>query len=53
LNLFSNPAAHSGLTDWDKSYLQALYSFDQERVPRIQSSEIVSRIVKYERKLRK
>ena len=44
LNLFSNPAAYSGLTDWDRSYLQALYNFDQERVAKLQHNEIVSRI---------
>lgn len=44
LNLFSNPAAYSGLTDWDRSYVQALYEFDQERLPHMQANEIVSRI---------
>jgi hypothetical protein len=48
LNLFSNPAAYSGLTDWDRSYLQALYAFDQERDARFQKSDIVSRIAKRE-----
>lgn len=48
LNLFSNPAAYSGLTDWDRSYLQALYAFDQERIPKMQRNEIVSRIAKRE-----
>jgi hypothetical protein len=44
LNLFSNPSAYSGLTDWDRSYLQALYTFDQERVATAQHNEIVGRI---------
>jgi hypothetical protein len=44
LNLFSNPAAYTGLTDWDRSYLQALYTFDQERVGPAQHNEIVSLI---------
>jgi hypothetical protein len=44
LNLFSNPAAYSGLTDWDRSYLKAIYTFDQERVTALQHNEIVSRI---------
>ena len=44
LNLFSNPAAYSGLTDWDRSYLKAIYTFDQERVTPLQHNEIVSRI---------
>ncbi len=44
LNLFSNPAAYSGLTDWDLSYVQALYDIDQERRPRLQVSELVREI---------
>jgi len=48
LNLFSNPAAYSGLTDWDRSYIRALYEFDQERVASIQRNEIVSRIARRE-----
>ena len=52
LNLFGNPAAYSGLTDWDDSFLRSLYSFDQRRVVRLQRNEIVHRIVKQERSLR-
>jgi hypothetical protein len=48
LNLFSNPAPCSGLTDWDLKYLQALYGFDQKRVTRLQGNEIVSRIARLE-----
>ena len=48
LNLFSNPAAYSGLTDWDRSYVQALYAFDQEKAPQLQQNEIVSRIARRE-----
>jgi hypothetical protein len=48
LNLFSNPAAYSGLTDWDRSYIQALYEFDQERMPQMQADEVVSRMAKRE-----
>ncbi|HVJ30755.1 MAG TPA: hypothetical protein VNA66_10640 [Gammaproteobacteria bacterium] len=48
LNLFSNPAAYSGLTDWDRSYVRALYALDQERIAPIQKNEIVSRIAKRE-----
>ena len=48
LNLFSNPAAYSGLTDWDRHYVHALYGFDQERVTRMQGGEIVSRIARRE-----
>jgi hypothetical protein len=48
LNLFSNPAAYSGLTDWDRSYVQALYAIDQERDPSLQHNQIVSRIARRE-----
>jgi hypothetical protein len=48
LNLFSNPAAYSGLTDWDRSYVRALYALDQERIASIQRNEIVSRIARRE-----
>ena len=48
LNLFSNPAAYSGLTDWDRNYLHALYTFNQERVTRIQGNDIVSKIARQE-----
>ena len=41
LNLFSNPKAYSGLTDWDRSYVHALYRFDQERDPRMQRNGLV------------
>jgi hypothetical protein len=41
LNLFSNPKAYSGLTDWDRSYIHALYRFDQERDPRMQRNGLV------------
>jgi hypothetical protein len=48
LNLFSNPAAYSGLTDWDRNYVRALYEFDQERIASMQTNEIVSRIAERE-----
>lgn len=48
LNLFSNPAAYSGLTDWDRQYIHALYQFNPERIVRMQGNEIVSRIAKRE-----
>src|SRR5262245_18445075 len=43
LNLFTNPRAYSGLTDWDRSYVRALYEFDQERIESFQTNEIVDR----------
>ncbi|HZF29056.1 MAG TPA: hypothetical protein VE907_08065 [Gammaproteobacteria bacterium] len=48
LNVFSNPAAYSGLTDWDRSYLKALYSFDQERTARMQVNELVGKMTRQE-----
>ena len=44
LNLFTNPAAYSGLTDWDRSYMRALYAYDQERTPPLQTDELVSQM---------
>lgn len=48
LNVFKNPAAYSGLTDWDRSYLKALYSFDQERTTRMQVNELVGKMTRQE-----
>jgi hypothetical protein len=48
LNLFTNPKAYSGLTDWDRSYVRALYDFDQERNPNQQKSDLMSRMVRGE-----
>lgn len=48
LNLFTNRAAYSGLTDWDRSYLRALYALDQERISSLQMNEIVSLIAEQE-----
>lgn len=49
LNVFSNPAAYSGLTDWDLSYVQALYKINLERLPGLQENQLVSRMVRTER----
>ena len=46
LNLFSNPRAYSGLTDWDRSYVRALYEFDQQRKPDLQTSALVGEMVR-------
>lgn len=46
LNLFANPDAYSGLTDWDMSYLQALYSFDQARTRDHQLNALVSEMTR-------
>jgi hypothetical protein len=48
LNLFSNPQAYSGLTDWDRSYLRALYSYDQQRMPDAQRNELVAEMTSRE-----
>ena len=48
LNLFGNPAAYSGLTDWDRSFVRSLYSFDRERNPPMQRNELVGRMVRQE-----
>ena len=50
LNLFTNPRAYSGLTDWDRSYVRALYEFDQERLESFQTNEIIDRIADQELK---
>jgi hypothetical protein len=46
LNLFTNPAAYSGLTDWDRSYVRALYEFDQERRPNLQTAALADQMVR-------
>ena len=48
LNLFSNPAVYSGLTDWDRSYIHGLYAYDQEREVRLQRNELVGQMVRRE-----
>jgi hypothetical protein len=49
LNLFSNPAAYSGLTDWDRSYMYALYRFNQERMPQYQEQGLIDQMARRER----
>ena len=49
LNLFSNPAAYTGLTDWDVSYIRALYEINLERLPGLQENQLVDRMAKRER----
>ena len=51
LNLFTNRSAYSGLTDWDQSYLHALYEIDLERLPQLQRNQVVNHIVRQERGL--
>jgi hypothetical protein len=51
LNLFTNRGAYSGLTDWDESYLHALYEIDLERLPMLQRNEVVNHIARQERSL--
>jgi len=52
LNLFTNGAAYSGLTDWDRSFVQSLYDIDLERLPKLQRNQLVSRIANEERDVR-
>lgn len=49
LNLFTNPGAYSGLTDWDLFYMHALYSISQEQNPRMQVNQVVDKMAKQER----
>jgi hypothetical protein len=49
LNLFSNPAAYSGLTDWDRSYIRALYEVNMARLPELQRHQMVSAMAERER----
>jgi hypothetical protein len=46
LNLFENPSAYSGLTDWDRAYVRALYEFDQERRPNLQTGALVGEMLR-------
>jgi hypothetical protein len=46
LNLFSNPQAYSGLTDWDRSYVRALYEYDQERNVHLQLGTLVGTMLR-------
>ncbi len=48
LNLFTNPEAYSGLTDWDRTYIEALYSFDQERNPKLQRGALTGEMLRIE-----
>ena len=48
LNLFTNPKAYSGLTDWDRTYIEALYSFDQERNPKLQRGALAGEMLRIE-----
>ena len=46
LNLFTNPRAYSGLTDWDRTYVRSLYQFDQERIPELQRSVLTDQMLR-------
>ncbi len=46
LNLFTNPAAYSGLTDWDRTYVKGLYQFDQERNPKQQRGVLTGEMLR-------
>jgi hypothetical protein len=46
LNLFTNPKAYSGLTDWDRTYVRGLYDFDQERAPFLQRGVLTNEMLR-------
>jgi hypothetical protein len=46
LNLFESPASVRGLTDWDRSYLRALYELDLRLMPRSQGGALAGLIVR-------
>ena len=48
--LFSAPAAVEGLTDWDRSYLTALYEHDQLRINRNSQVRAVAEAVTRDRR---
>jgi hypothetical protein len=51
LNLFADPAsAPAGLTDWDRSYLTALYEHDQLRINRNSQVRAVAEAVARDRR---
>jgi hypothetical protein len=49
LNLFRSPGAYSGLTEWDRSYIRALYEIDIERITDLQQNLLVEQMVTRER----
>lgn len=49
LNLFSNPEAYSGLTDWDRTYVNTLYEISLNRYAGFQGNQLVNRMAKRER----
>jgi hypothetical protein len=49
LNLFASPGSYSGLTEWDRSYVQALYEIDMERLTGLQQNLLVDRMLTRER----
>ncbi len=51
LNLQRDPANTPSLTDWDESYLRALYGFDQYRVPRAQPGGLANMLIRDQRRL--
>jgi hypothetical protein len=50
LNLFQSHASVRGLTDWDRSYLRALYQLDLRLMPRNQRGALAGLIVRDRRK---
>lgn len=50
LNVFDNPAAADGLTDWDWSYLRALYASRSERTTSGAQAGLLARIIERDRR---
>jgi hypothetical protein len=42
LNLFADGTPPAGMTDWDRSFLHALYDVDLQKVPRAQTGALVA-----------
>jgi hypothetical protein len=52
LNVFNNPGAVAGLSEWDRAYLAALYEAHPERIDRAdQATGVTSRLRREERRL--
>ena len=51
LNLFNTPNPPARMTEMDRSYLQALYSMDTRRMPKLQRSLLANTMVREQDKL--
>ena len=46
LNLFSGNTAPAALTEWDKAYLQSLYSMNLYMLPHVQKAQLANRLMR-------